>query len=254
MRFSKTLSIMALSGLSLNSFAGDDYFIKDDLTIPWTKVITISGGPGWTNSEGTTQGILLVSGALTNTYVARKNSNTVGFGEVFFALQNDFVNGILGQWGVALSGAGDADLVGDVYVNDVYSGSQYSYHVNHAAVSLRGKLILDPKIFFIQPYLTASVGAAFNHGFDYLTTPPVNTAVSPRYYDQSTIVGITYSVGGGLQLALNKNWQIGMGYEFADWGRNSLGGAPNTSWTINHGPRLSHIYVNQTFVSLSYLC
>lgn len=44
---------------------------------------------------------------------------------------------------------------------------------------------------------------------------------------------------------------MGVGYEFADWGKNYLGGDPGTA--LPQGPGMPHLYTNELLFSLSYL-
>ncbi len=247
MTIKKLLSAMLACGCSVTAFA--DGIIDSDYMMPWVKVLTLSGGPAWSHPAGETQVIPLIPSLFTNTYEARKHSNTMFFGSLFFGLQTNYGCCVQGQWGIELAGAGDAELQGNI----LSTGSAYEYQMNHGRVSFRGKLQADPKIMFIQPYITGSIGAAFNHSFNYTTLPAVNPVISPRYYNDKTELAFAWTAGGGLQMAINKNWQAGVGYEFVDWGKSSLGRALSSPFT-NIGPQLSHLYSHQAVFSISYLC
>ncbi|QDP72679.1 hypothetical protein FOG18_08985 [Legionella israelensis] len=237
-----------LSIFSVKAIAGGMY---DDTAIGWTKVITLSGGPAWSRA-GETQTLYLNS-VLSNRYNAQKDTRLMGTGEIFFALQGPFAPGILGQLGIAAGGTGEAKMQGTIDVNFIPSGSRYEYRTNHWNASIRGKLLTDPRIFFIQPYITAAIGAAFNYAYGFRTIPLISPLTSSQWFDSNTKVGFTYSIGGGIQTSFNDHWQVGVGYEFSDWGKSELGRALTIPWT-HTGPQLDHIYAHNVLFSLSYLC
>lgn len=55
----------------------------------------------------------------------------------------------------------------------------------------------------------------------------------------------------GAQKALNQHWQVGVGYEFADWGISQLGRAAEQ--TQNSGLTLNHLYTNGVLFNLTYI-
>lgn len=254
MTVKRLLKTLFLSVLSMNAMAGGVY---DTMPVGWTKVITLSGGPSWSRA-GETQTLYLDS-VFSNRYVAQRSTRLMGTGELFFALQGPFVSGILSQLGIAVGGSSEAKMQGRIDANFlpagffIPSGSRYEYRTNHAQVSIRGKLLTDPKLFFIQPYITLAIGAAFNHAYGFRTTPLISHLLSSPWFDSNTSVGFTYSIGGGLQTAFNDHWQAGVGYEFSDWGKSGLGRSLTPPWS-HTGPYLSHIYTHNLLFSLSYLC
>ena len=50
-------------------------------------------------------------------------------------------------------------------------------------------------------------------------------------------------------IASNQHWQIGVDYEFADWGKSQLGRA--SEQTLNGGLVLNHLYINGVLFNLS---
>jgi hypothetical protein len=50
---------------------------------------------------------------------------------------------------------------------------------------------------------------------------------------------------------VNANWQIGIAYEFADWGKSELGRAAGQ--TLNSGLKIEHLYTQGVLVNLTYL-
>ena len=58
-------------------------------------------------------------------------------------------------------------------------------------------------------------------------------------------------MGAGVQKALNNHWQVGVGYEFADWGKSTLG--RSLGQTLNTGLSLNYFYTNGVLFNLTYL-
>ncbi|HHS9463875.1 TPA: outer membrane protein, partial [Legionella anisa] len=73
---------------------------------------------------------------------------------------------------------------------------------------------------------------------------------NPDFADH-TKTAFTYTLGAGVQKALNDHWQIGAGYEFADWGKSELGRA--FGQTMNSGLALNHLYTNGVLFNLTYV-
>ena len=65
-----------------------------------------------------------------------------------------------------------------------------------------------------------------------------------------TQTSFTYTLGAGIQKILTNHWQVGLGYEFADWGQSRLNRA--SEQTIGQGLSLSHLYTNGLVFNLTY--
>ncbi|WP_133128704.1 hypothetical protein [Legionella nagasakiensis] len=260
-------------------------------TSNFARVITITGGvavsqPGETQTLyptnvinipiiGLSNGVPAVVGStsvtntVANTYNAKKHWQAIGTGEVFLGLQWLINPLIINQLGVAFGGAGEANLQGTITINSVPSGSQYKYQTNHGKVVARDKLLFCLPNYSIQPFITGSFGASFNTAHGYYTYPMINSSVSaPWFEDKTQSFSYTYSLGLGIQKNINRNWNVALGYEFADWGRSGLGSGTfgvqddiqilGTSFTVSepatyNGPKLSHIYTHNVLLSVSYL-
>jgi opacity protein-like surface antigen len=243
----KIVSAALLIG-SASVFAGG--FAGCGNVVEWKKVTTLSGGVGWTKG-GETQSVYIPG--YVDTYLADKDSSTMGTGELFFALQWPFTCGINNQLGIAIGGTSEAKMTGQLYVNGAYSGSNYVYHTNHSRIAIRGKMMADPKGNIVQPYITASVGVAFNAAYGYETIPWINPTVSSLWFDKKTSLAFTYSAGLGLEKTLSPHWAVGVGYEFSDWGKSGFNQATTQPWVYD-GPQLTHMYEHRGIVSISYRC
>ncbi|HHX3357169.1 TPA: outer membrane protein, partial [Legionella anisa] len=95
------------------------------------------------------------------------------------------------------------------------------------------------------------VGVGFNRAHDFTNTPLIFEALPNPDFADHTKTAFTYTLGAGVQKALNDHWQIGAGYEFADWGKSELGRA--FGQTMNSGLALNHLYTNGVLFNLTYV-
>lgn len=70
-------------------------------------------------------------------------------------------------------------------------------------------------------------------------------------FSSHTHTTFTYTLGVGVQKVLNQNWQVGVGYEFADWEKNQLSRAEGQ--TLNSGLTQNHLYTNGVLLNITYL-
>lgn len=213
-------------------------------------VFGISGGPVWANA-GETQTFYLAP-EIEKTYEARKSSNLLPDGELFLGLQKSWVNQLQLQLGLAVAAAGNAKLSGHIWddADPQFNNFVYQYKIKHNHVALKGKLLAD-KGYFVTPWISGSIGVGFNRAKNFTNTPTIFEAITNPNFSSNTEASFTYTVGIGVQKALNDNWQVGVGYEFADWGRSQLGRA--LGQTFNQGLTLDHLYTNGVLLNIAYL-
>lgn len=216
----------------------------------YTPVATLSVGPAWSNN-GRTQTFFLQED-VEKTYQARKESNVLGDGELFLGLQKAVSPTWLGQLGVAVAVTGNANLQGDVWedADPDFNNFFYQYNVMHSHVAIKGKLIA-PDQFAVQPFVAGSVGVGFNRSHDFTIISKIFEEVAPGPFAPHTETAFTYTVGAGIQKPVSTHCVVGLGYEFADWGKSHLGRAPTQ--TMHTGPSLSHLYTNSLQFNFSYL-
>lgn len=215
-----------------------------------TQVITISLGPTW-NQDGETQTFYLSPG-VEKTYTAEDSTQALMDGEVFLGLQKSIFQQLQGQLGFALVATGSAKLSGDIWddANAEFDNYTYQYKVSHTHLALKAKLLVD-RGYWLIPWLSASVGIGFNKATDFSNAPIIFEALPDANFMSHTTTTLTYNVGAGVQAKINKHWQIGAGYEFADWGKSGLGRA--NGQTMNSGLNLNHLYTNGVLFNLTYL-
>jgi opacity protein-like surface antigen len=217
---------------------------------PSSLVITLSGGPAW-ESAGQKQ-TLNLSSSIQKTYTADQPTNTLGQGELFLGIQKPLTTIIQGQLGLAVGATSNATLSGDIWDDgdSEFNNYSYQYQIKHQDIMLKGKLLGNWGWGFM-PWVSAGLGIGFNRSHDFTNTPTITEALPTANFSSNTTASFTYTLGLGIEHALNKHWQIGAGYEFADWGQSELGRAKGQ--TIGEGPSLSHLYTNAFLLNLSFI-
>ena len=98
--------------------------------------------------------------------------------------------------------------------------------------------------------MSGSLGIGFNQSRDFNIVPTIFAAIPAPNFTSNMTTAFTYTLGLGLQRAINTHWRASVGYEFADWGKSQLGMAPDQ--TLGGGISLNHLYTNGIQFSLSY--
>lgn len=244
MKNSPILLAISVSLISGSALAGS---MGTPISPAW--VGTISAGPVWTSS-GKTQTMDLTP-AIRKAWVADNSSNVIFNGEVFGGIQKKLWGVVLGQLGLALAATSDASLSGRIWDNAVprFNNYSYSYKIQHTHVAVKGKLLADTG-FWLTPWISGSLGAGFNTAHSYDNTPTCCGAVQNDNFSSHTKTAFTYTLGAGIQKALNTHWQVGLGYEYADWGSSTLGRAAGQ--TLNTG-LTDHLHTNGFLFNLTYV-
>lgn len=154
-----------------------------------------------------------------------------------------------------MGGSGIAKLSGQIWQDGYaeYNNFYYTYKLTQVRFGLKSKLFFQAssKMRSLQPFLSGGVGLGFNRAFNYQATPTISEAVAAPNFTNNTATSFTYTLGVGVQKALYTHWYLGVGYEFADWGKSNLGAAPGQ--TVNAGIKLNHLYTNGVQFSLSFI-
>ena len=214
------------------------------------NVIIFSGNADWTRLKQS-ETIELLPDVNNYYYAAPQTSALVG-GELFFAWQRSLMSQMLGQVGVAVAATNDARINGVIWQdqNPQFDALSYAYKINHIHVALKGRLV-GAFESVVQPYVQGSVGVGFNRSHSYGNTSEAFEVLPSSNFASNTETAFTYTAGAGLQTALSAHWQLGIGYEFADWGQSQLNRAPGQ--TMNSGLSLAHLYTNAAQFNVSYV-
>lgn len=215
----------------------------------WRWVGSLSAGPVWEDG-GATQTFNLTP-EIEKSYQANKATKTLGNFEVFLGGQRSLSPVLLGQLGLAVDTTTDATLSGIIWddADPAFNNFSYRYKIRHTHFAAKGKLLADMG-YWVMPWVSASIGVGFNDASNFQSTPLIEEAIQTPNFKSHTETAFTYTVAAGIQKALNEHWQVGIGYEFADWGKSQLGCAREQ--TMNSGLSLSHLYTNGVLFNLSY--
>lgn len=215
----------------------------------WTWVAALSAGPVWGHG-GSTQTFYLTP-EIEKSYVANQSTHTLFDGEVFLGVQKTLSQTLKGQLGLAVAATNNVNLSGVIWddADPQFDNHTYNYKIQHAHLSVKGKLLADAGFWFI-PWVSGSIGLGFNGAHEFHNTPTIFEALPNPDFASHTQTTLTYTVGAGVQKALNEHWQVGVGYEFADWGRSQLSRAAEQ--TLNTGLSLTHVYTQGILFNLTY--
>lgn len=215
------------------------------------KVIAFSGGPAWYQA-GNTQTIQLQPN-FTNTYAATIPQQVLANGELFFGLQRTFARLGFGQLGLAIAGSSDARLQGYIWetADPLFDNFSYHYKISHAHLALKTKWLFNHWSPSVLPYFSASLGVAQNKAHHFYMTPLIFEALPTPNFQNHQETALSYTLGIGVHKTVNSQIQLGVGYEFGDWGHSSLNRAPGQ--TLNHGLSLNHLYTQQLQFTVNYL-
>lgn len=231
---------------SMSTLAGD---MGTPRVIPdWMAVITVTGGPAWTN-PGRNQILYPNFPDQSQHFTPLTSSTSVGVGGIIFSLQHALSPILFAQLGVGISVASDVQVRGVLGINDATNVGLYQYQVAPVRGEIKGKLIYGENQF-IQPYLSGGIGIGLTHTHHYKTIL-LDDSYSPlSIFKDHSDTTFAYSVGAGVQKNIAQFWQVGVGYEFADWGANNLGG---DGLSLFQGPGSPHLYTHELLISISYL-
>ena len=249
MRYTSALSMITVIMLSCTqSVAGT----MGSVVTPkdWVRVGAISLGPVWENA-GQKQAFYLTPD-ITKTYAASNITHVLADGEIFIGIQKNLPKMLQGQLGVAVAATSNAKLSGNIWddADSRFNNYSYSYQVQHTHIAAKGKLLAD-RGYWVIPWVSASLGVGFNNAHDFQNTPLISQAVTIPNFASNTQTSFTYTLGVGIQKALNPHWQAGVGYEFADLGQSQLSRA--SGQTLNSGLSLNHLYTNGVLFNLTYV-
>lgn len=210
---------------------------------------SISAGPAW-GSGGTTQNIW-VEPSVLKAYDPNTKQQLFGYGEVFAGLDFPINTRLNSQLGLVVGFSNNAPQSGDIWddADNEFNNYSYRYDLQHTFVGLKGKVLLK-NTYYVVPWLSADIGLGINSAKNYSNTPKIFQAIPSPNFINNTDLTFSYRVGAGAQYNLTERAQIGIGYEFADWGNSALG--PITGIQSADAISMNHYYVNELMVNLTY--
>jgi len=246
-----TFSLCA-GALSLHSglvAAGPFCWSDEDLSY----VVTLSAGPA-ANSSGTATQTFFLTPGIENSYVGANKLSLLGIGELFLGLSKQFGQCSSAQLGLALLYASNASITGNILDNadPKLDNSTYNYKVQHTHLAIKAKWLFEPPSKTLNYYLSGSAGYGKNAASNYTITSKHPSLIPEFIFTNASTSSLAFTLGAGIQYPVSENWELGLGYEFAYWGKSQLGSAPNQ--TVNTGLSLSTLYTNAIMFGLNYSC
>lgn len=182
---------------------------------------------------------------LYNTYTNINDTHIFAAGG-FIGLEHPFQDNFFLQLGVAgyadtsISVKGEVWQMGVPCLNDL----AYNYHILLTRVMMEGKFLTHlPPSHKLYPYLSWQVGAAFNKASGYQEEPFVIGAVPTAPFANHMRTSLAWGTGMGADYSISAHTRLGLGYQFLDLGKASLGRTPAslTPQSLN----FQHFYTNQ---------
>lgn len=222
--------------------------LEDDIP----NVYSLSMWVGWPINNQKNQTIYLEPD-LVKTYTAAQSAQALAQGEIFAGWQKVLPHELTGEIGIAYGASATERLSGNIWedADPTFNNFNYDYQLNHQRVMVEGMLMAPAFWKNVSPYIKVGIGAAFNQLGSYSITPLIDEEVAAPPFYSNTTTAFSYMVGAGLHAPIKKNWQIGIGYAFSDWGKSQL--KPAAGETLNNTPSLPNFYLNSVVVQLSYI-
>jgi hypothetical protein len=212
-------------------------------------VATVSLGPAFAR-PGHTQTFNLTP-TIRKTYVADTSSQALLDGQFFLGIHKQVRSKLKGQVGLVVATTSKAYLLGHIWddADPEFDNYTYVYKSRFTHVGIKGKLLLE-KGYVVTPWVSGSMGVSFNQSYAFTNDPLIFEAVVMPNFATNITVGFSYTLGVGIQRPLSKNFQVGIGYEFSDWGMSNLNRAFDQ--TLNRGLSLPPFRTNALLLSLTY--
>jgi opacity protein-like surface antigen len=213
-------------------------------------VAALSAGPAWPTNVGRNQTFFLTP-EIEKSYIAsNRSTQTIADGEIFLGVQAGLPYSLTGQFGVAAATTSEVGLSGIIWDDALpeFDNYSYKYKVRHTHVALKGKLLWD-RGYWVTPWIGGSVAVGFNQSTDFENMPLIPEAVVTPNFANHMTTAFSYTAGAGIQRTISDNVQVGVGYEFSDWGNSNLGRAEGQ--TSRRGLTLNHVYTNALMFTIS---
>lgn len=214
-----------------------------------TIVTTVSGSIAH-QGHGSTQTLWLTP-VIEKKYPAHSASHLLTQGDIFLGILNNLNSQWQSQVGLDFASSSHAIMSGSIWddAEATFNNYKYRYFLHHSHIVLEAKLLAN--MHSILPWVSAGIGMGFNRSHSFSNTPTIPEAIASPNFTSHTLTTLSYIAGMGFQYPLSQHWQLGMGYEFANWGRSRLGKA--SGQTTNRHLALSHFYTNAIDMNATYI-
>lgn len=127
----------------------------------------------------------------------------------------------------------------------------YSFRTLSRQLLLESKIMFNPSPRY-HPYFSVGLGAAFNTDYAYQIPYPIFMLFTPLFASQTNTT-FSYSLGMGVDVDLMTCLRLGLGYRFADFGKNELSPGVIDVTPITNTLQQSHLYSQILLVQLTYV-
>jgi opacity protein-like surface antigen len=218
---------------------------------PWPLVVSVSGGLVLA-SPGDTQTLNLTS-SITNSYVAEPKADSALGVELFAGLRRK-VSGVGEvQYGLALANVSPFTTSGVIWeeADPTFDNYAYSYDLSQTRIALKGRTVLDFTFLGVRPFVSASLGLGFNRAESFAAVPTIDGAAAISGFQPNSMTSFTYTLGLGAEYSIDPRWRVGLGIEFGDLGKFSLGSVAGQ--TTDERLKIDHVYTRGALLSVSFV-
>lgn len=248
----KTLSGFLLLGsilvcVSHQGYAGDN-LVSSTVDSDLRSFVGFTLGAEFTRT-GQTQTLSLLPPFLNHytNNTSYQSSGLLGFG---LGMERGLTEQL--SWQLGLSGYFNTEVSSKGHVWQFalpeFDNFLYDYHMQSNRLMATGKLLGTVKQT-IHPYVSGELGAGFNRASSYRETPLIEGVVPMAPFMSHTQTSLAWGLGAGVDVGINEKLRLGIGYQFANLGKASLGLSPAqfTQQTL----RLPHLYSQEVRFQLT---
>ena len=133
--------------------------------------------------------------------------------------------------------------------------SQDSYHYKYKI--LIRQLLVEGKVSYVNktrvwPYVFLGLGPSFNRAYSFSTTVPTSLTFT-RVYKNNTAAGFTYALGTGFDIKILEWFRAGIGYQFTNFGKASLGSASIDHISVSGTLSQHNFYASEVLAELIFV-
>ena len=196
-----------------------------------------------------TQNISVGSPAVQNSYQPNQTNLAQGLFSLFAGAEYSGNSVFNTQFGLGYYYTPSSNVTGTLQQSITTLANLYDYQYS---ISTQ-QLLAEAKLLFrwrkqILPYVSLGLGAALNHAGNYSATPQSDTAGPPPLFNAHDHTNFSYSLGLGVDMILQPQLRLGVGYRYSNLGTVSLAAQENSGALQN-----KNYYSNAVLATLTYL-
>ncbi len=213
-------------------------------------VVTVSSGFASANVYSSKW---IMFGSYPNSYIGSNHYDAETDLGLFVGGETVFLQNWAWQIGVSYFENSAFNENGNVYqfADPAFNNLTYQYQIQSRRASIDTKISHAFREVW-HPYVSASVGAAFNRAYAYTETPITSADVPmTQPFGNHATRSLTYSAGLGVDVNITEHVRLGAGYRFVDLGNASLGVTPLQTGTSTISS--THLHTNELLLQISYV-